>query len=146
MADNYIGYEALDAQLRWIADKATRVAIVSSYSRGDTYADILPRILVYHHVNDAPLWGDIFSEITRSGADVNAPNRVLPYLGSPETVTISSSIPGSDQAIVVLQDNQQRILFTLNDRYNVRVTEGESVFIQPFKFMAAQQVTVQVPI
>jgi hypothetical protein len=144
MADNYIGYEALDAQLRWITDKATRVAIVSSYFRGDTYADILPRILVYHHVNDAPLWGDIFNETTRSGADENAPNRVLPYLGSPSTRAIGDSVPGTDQAIVVLQDNQERILFTIDERYNFGITRGDDIVIQQFKFMAAQQVTVHV--
>jgi hypothetical protein len=142
MADNYIGYEALDAQLRWITDKATRVAIVSSYSRGDTYADILPRILVYHHVSASPLWGDIYDEITRSGADVNAPNRVLPYLGSPATAATAGNGGGSDTGIVVLQDNQQRILFTVDERYNYAVIEGAMIVIQPFKFMAAQQVTV----
>jgi hypothetical protein len=144
MADNYIGYEALDAQLRWITDKATRVAIVSNYTRGDTYADILPKILVYHHTSQSPLWGDIFSETTRSGADVNAPNRVLPYLGSAATAATSGNGGGSDTGIVVLQDNKQRVLFAINERYNFAIAEGDMIVIQPFKFMAAQQVTVHV--
>jgi hypothetical protein len=144
MSDNYIGYEALDSQLRWITDKATRVAIVSSYSRGDTYADILPRILVYHHVNESPLWGGIYDETTRSGADVNAPNRVLPYAGSPATAAIAGNNGGSDTGIVVLQDNQNRILFAVDERYNFGIDEGDLIIIQPFKFMAAQQITVHI--
>jgi hypothetical protein len=136
VADNYIGYEALDAQLRWISDKATRVAIVSSYFRGDTYADIIPRILVYHHVNDDPLWGPIVDDTTFSGADVNAPNRVLPYLGSPPTAALAPSIPGSEQAVVVLQDSQDRILFVIDERYNFGIVLGELIVIQPFRFTA----------
>jgi hypothetical protein len=144
MADNYIGYEALDAQLRWITDKATRVAIVSSYSRGDTYADILPRILVYHHVSEAPLWGDIYDETTRSGADENAPNRVLPYVGCPLRAAGIGNNGGSDTGIVVLQDNQDRILFAVDERYHFAIAEGDMIGIRPFKFMAAQQVAVHV--
>jgi hypothetical protein len=144
MSDNYIGWEALDAQLRWITDKATRVAIVSNYTRGDTYADILPRILVYHHETEAPLWGPIFDETTRSGADVNAPNRVLPYLGSPSIRAIEGNGAWSDTGIVVLQDNQERILFAQDERYNVSIVKGDWYVIQKFKFMAAQQVTVHV--
>jgi hypothetical protein len=139
MAQNYIGWEALDAQLRWVSDVATRVAIVSTYARGDTYEDLLPRILVYHHVSESPLFGAIYDDIEASGADANAPNRVLPYLGSGvPKIAVGDNGGGSDTALVIVQDNQQRILFVINERYNKAIALNDPITIQPFRFMATQ--------
>ena len=77
MSDHYIGWEALDAQLRWISDKATRVAIVSNFTRSMSYQNVIDRILIYHHESEAALFGDIFSDVTLGNADEYAPNRVL---------------------------------------------------------------------
>jgi len=140
MAQNFIGWEALDAQLRWVSDVATRVIVVRDYDRTDTYADVTGKMLCWHHISQAPLFGDIFDEITLSGADENAPNRVLPYLGSPTLTAVGSNPGGSDTAIVVVQDNADRILFVINERYNAEVLEGQEVVIQAFNFLSMQHV------
>lgn len=144
MADNYIGWEALDAQLRWVSDKATRVMVVRNYKRGDSYDDITSKMVCWHHVSEAPLFGDIHDDYVLSGASELAPNRVLPYLGSPTLIAVGSNHNGNDTAIAVVQDNQQRILFVLNEAHNATVNEGQQVKIQPFNFYAFQHMPLDV--
>jgi hypothetical protein len=138
-APTYIHPFALDSQLRWIADNATRVCIVSDYARSDTYAEVVAKILVYKHTSGGDLFGPISDEYTLSGADTDAPNRQMSFLGGSSEPAILDNGAGSDTALVVLQDSQSRILLVTDERTNRAIALTEVVTMYPFNFMSSQQ-------
>jgi hypothetical protein len=138
-APTYIHPYALDSQLRWVADKATRVAIVSTYARSDTYDDVVAKILVYIHQSAGELFGEIQDEYTLSGADADAPNRLMAFLGGDSAPATGENGPGSDTALVVLDDSSDRILLVTDERTNRAIALGEVVTMYPFNFMSSQQ-------
>ena len=135
----YIHPFALDSQLRWISDKATRVCLVSSFARSDTYAQVVAKILCYKHVSGGPLFGDEYDVITGNGADADAPNRAMDFLGGDSDPAILGNGTGSDTAIVVLDDQNNRVLLATDDRGNRAVALNDVVTLYPFTFMSSQQ-------
>jgi hypothetical protein len=138
-APTYIHPFALDSQLRWIADNATRVCIVSDYARSDTYAEVVAKILVYKHTSGGALFGNPVDEYTLSGADTDAPNRQMSFLGGDSEPAILDNGAGSDTALVVLQDNQSRILLVTDERTKRAIAFNDVVTMYPFIFMSSQQ-------
>jgi hypothetical protein len=138
-APTYIHPFALDSQLRWIADKATRVCIVSDFARSDTFAQVSAKILCYKHFSTGALFGDEYDEYTSNGADTDAPNRVMDFLGGNSEPAILDNGTGSDTAVVTLDDSNNRIILATDDRGSRAIAIGEVVILYPFSFMSSQQ-------
>jgi hypothetical protein len=138
-APTYIHPFALDSQLRWISDQATRVAIVSDFARSDTFAAVVAKILCYKHISGGPLFGDEYDEYTSNGADADAPNRVMDFLGGNSEPAILGNGAGSDTAVVVLDDPNNRVILATDDRGQRVVAVNDVCLMYPFSFMSSQQ-------
>lgn len=138
-APTYIHPDALKSQLYWISDKATRVCIVSGYARGDTFLEVEAKILCYMHISNGALFGPTYDEYTSNGADTDAPNQVMDFLGGNSVPAIQGNGAGTDCAVVVLDDPGDRILLATDDRGNRAVAVNDVVVMYPFSFMSSQQ-------
>ena len=138
-APTYIHPFALDSQLRWISDQATRVCLVSDFARSDTFAQVVAKILCYVHVSGGPLFGDEYDVTTGNGADADAPNRAMDFLGGDSDPAILGNGAGSDTAVVVLDDPNSRIILATDDRGNRAIAINDIVTMYPFAFMSSQQ-------